>query len=93
MSISRRLDEIYNEIDTLLLDGEYAEVDDILSKVSVETEKIEILLGYLSITTQFAEVLLERLPLFNKIEDKAKHEFPPERAEKILRGLKRYQKP
>ena len=87
-SISRLLDEIYERLDILLFDGEFAKVDDILSNVPVDIERVEILLGYLTITAQWEGYLLERLPLLDKIIDRVEHEFPAERAKAMLRGFR-----
>lgn len=86
MNIDQRLDEIFNELDGLLFEGRYEEVDEILSNVNVNVEPLAVLVGYLTITFQRREVLLDRLPLMHAIRERVENEVP-ERAERILDGL------
>lgn len=86
MNIVQRLDEIFKELDDLLLEGRYKEADEILSDVNVNVEPLTILVGYLTITFQWRDVLLARVPLMHAIRERVEHEVP-ERAEGILSGL------
>ena len=67
MATDKQLDAIYNDIDDLLLGGNFQEVDVILSKIPEDAE-IDILLAYLTITFAAKSKLKNRAAFYSMVE-------------------------
>lgn len=86
----KRLDEIFDKLDDLGLEGKFEEVDKELAKVDVDNEdEYVILLGYLTITFYMAPFLKNRTALYDKIRNKFINDGTPmERVNRLLGNLR-----
>ena len=84
-SIDKRLDEIYNKVDDLLLAGKFEEVDKLLSYIDVRNTNIDILLGWLTITLAARSKLKNRANFF--FQCKTKIVFDDRNSSTLLQGL------
>ena len=68
LSTDRMLDRLFDEIDTLLIDGKFDEVDDFIKSIEIPAMSIEYLLGVLTITLQAQDKLKSRSTFFALVE-------------------------
>ena len=78
---------LYEEFDEALIEGRFAEVDIYLRHANVSRYRIEILIGFLTITFVWRDSLKERAGFYDRIKARVEKSYP-DRAEKILMGLK-----
>jgi hypothetical protein len=90
ISIEKRLDDIFDKIDDLALEGKFEEIDNILDKVDVDGEpEYSILLGYLTITFAPAHELKRRCNLYDRILNRFQNDnMSDERIKSLIGGLK-----
>lgn len=67
ININSQLDQIYDTIDELLLEGKFSEIDRILEQVDTRID-LNLLLGYLTATYPARSKLNKRVDLFNKVK-------------------------
>lgn len=79
ININSQLDQIYDTIDELLLEGKFSEIDRILEQVDTRID-LNLLLGYLTATYSARSKLNKRADLFNKVKLLAQNE-------QLLKGL------
>ena len=83
--IDKILDQIYDRIDTLAINGEFDKINRILWGVNISKLTVDGLLGYLTATLPCKTKLENRHEFFLKVEEEIKKrgEYEPE----LLKGL------
>ncbi len=81
------LDAVYNEIDDLLLAGDFEVANQILVEADIERMSELAMLAVLTITLRACLVLSARAALYEKVEKRI-WELRPAEADGLLRGLK-----
>jgi hypothetical protein len=86
ISIDDRLDNIFNEIDRMFLDGDFERVENTLKYHLVSGSSIDVLIAYATITLSAKDNLVERKNFMSRVrEEITKRE--PERVDALLQGL------
>lgn len=86
MNRREKLDEIFNRVDDLLLDGKFDEVDKELRGLNPDTLDTTSSLGYLTITFAAKRRLKARAAFLSAVRQKLTAERPSE-VEALLSGL------
>lgn len=88
MNIDKWIDKIYQEIDGLLLNGKFDEIDVILDNLNIDDFPTSILISYLTITLPIMKRSTSREHLFNRILDKFQSDpTTKDRIRRLLGGL------
>ena len=82
----RQLNRVFRELDGLLQDGKFEEVDDILAVVDIDNLPPTVVLGYLTITIPASKELKNRHSYFLKAREVLTKKIGSERTEKLLKG-------
>jgi hypothetical protein len=86
MELEDALDLIYADVNILLLDGAFTEVDELLQDLPVTALPIEHVLAFASITRSADQHLPSRKPFLAKVR-KHLEEVHPSRVGELLDGL------
>lgn len=88
-NIDQKLDSIYDTLDEHFRNGRFAEVDEILTKIDVEKENTDVLLGYLTASLPASHKLKTRRGFYKKVEIKFNKTYTWKETVELLRGLSR----
>ncbi len=81
------VDLMFDQIDDLLCEGKAPQVNDLLSHIDIKRLDTTLMLAVLSITKPAAELLTNRDGFVRRVE-KSLRQQAPERAERLLSGLR-----
>ena len=85
--IDEWLDACFQYIDDELFDGNYNEINDLLSELNPEKYSPEQLLGILTITSAWKDNLPNREDFYNKSHKALGKRYDDNNLEQLLRGL------
>lgn len=83
----KAIDRVFDEVDELLLAGDFAKVDELLSEVDLAKLNPALLIGFLTITNVARKKLLAREDFVQRVERRLRA-LAPERTEALLNGLR-----
>jgi hypothetical protein len=81
------IDRVFDEIDELLLAGDFATVDEILLETDLARLNSALLVGFLTITLAAKKRLLAREDFVTRIEQRLRT-LQPEHVESLMNGLR-----
>jgi hypothetical protein len=81
------MDLLFDNVDEMLCDGKFKEVDDLLETMDLSILNTTLLIGLLSITSAAKNKLKNRASLVQRIEEIFKV-TDPERVDRLLKGLR-----
>lgn len=82
-----QLDALYEEIDTLLLEGKFDEVNTRLMRVNVRELDPLLTVGWLGITLRDKKKLSNRPVFYDRVEMNFYDRYPAKKAKELLKGL------
>jgi hypothetical protein len=80
-------DEVFDRIDGLLENGEFAACDCIFQRIDLDRLDSNLMVAFLVITLPASEHLHERGPFYREVQRNLTRDRGPEAVEQILRGL------
>ena len=91
VSIDNQIDEIFDKVDDLFLDGKFAEVDAMLPDVDPAALDECLTVAWLTITMAAKDKLRNRASLVDRVRAHFEEAEPAYRVNKLLRGLEQRQ--
>lgn len=88
MFLNKKLDEAYSNIDNMLFDKRFDDVEELFETIDVENTDPLILLSILTATDSWKKILNNRESFYKRVEIVVRQKFKRKKAEELLYDLK-----